>query len=606
MKKLLAVLLAAGLSASAVLLSGCGGSNRDPEVLRVTFMAKHEYTNDLEELGFIDEIEEAFLEKTGMTISWKIIPVGDEETKGLQLTSERNIPDVFIGESYSDSVIMQNKDLFVPLNDYINDERLPNVNRMFKEILEQDGVDFWKEAALADGELYGIPRVAPFASTNVNFYMVNAVWIRAINEYLTAQGRTSELLTDPTPTEENGVLVYPDVTIADFDGWVRAFHDEELYTNAIYNKTYSWYENGEKVITSVPYSQSIALDMNGESDLYNYLTAFGDSEFGTKGQNDGLLGNVDNLYVRTDASGEIGISYKYTNEEIYHLAEYFHDLYADGVLNNEFITQSFTTMMGNSRNATGSKVGCASGWSLQDKYGVNADQYVAFKPLKGDESFQQYQALNMNPTLSNTGYGLKYAYNRYLITDLCRRDGKLEAALDLLEIFYDPVMSMKTFLGSGSESFHEYTGTEVNPDTGEVYKYEFQVPDGEFYDVWKWKNGFADNGLGYCSAEICAQTLMDEEHLSRVQLSEEVYAPYNVEEGEYVPLNMKFTEEEQVFLDEYFSYYNTLGSTAVSQYITGTNTSSDWWSTLQSNLERYGVADLEALYLRKYNEYFAD
>lgn len=598
------VCLSAALMAFTALVGCKQGGGGSTDVLKVTFMSKHEYTADLEELGFISEIEQLFKAKTGKEISWNIIPIGDSETKGLQLTSTKNIPDVFIGSSYSDSVIMQNAELFVSLNDYINSETLPNVYKMFTEIKEQDGVDFWKEAALTDGKIYGIPRVAPFTSSNKCFYMVNAVWIRAINEYLTTQGKTSELLKDPTPKEVNGEAVYPDITISDFDAWVRAFHNKTYYDNAIYNKKYSWYKNGTEAVTSVPYAQSIALDMNGESDMYNYLTAFGNSELGTKGVNDGLLGNTDNLFIRKDASGKIHVSYKYTNEEVKYMAEYFRGLYKDGVLNNEFITQSFTTMMGNSRNADGSKVGCATGWSLTDKYGDNADQYVVYKPLRGDASFNTYAA-NMNPSLSDSEYGLKYDYNRYLITSVCERNDKLDDALSLLEIFYDPLMSMKVFYGSSEDCFSEYKGSETN-EKGETYQYQFTVPEGQYYDVWKWKNGFADYGLGYCSQEIQAQTLMAAEQIERMKLSESVYGSYTVKEGEYMPLNMKFTQEEQIFLDEYFSYYSTLGSTAVSQYVTGNNTSSTWWNDLQSNLTKYGVSNLEELYLQKYNAYFAD
>lgn len=175
----------------------CACDNGDPDSansLKVTFMSKHEYTKDLSDLGFIGEIEKLFLEQTGYEIKWNIIPIGDTETKGLQLTSSRNVPDVFIGESYSDSVVLQNKDMFVELTDYLTEERLPNTYAMFRDILEEDGVDLWKESAIDGDEIYGIPRVAPYASSNMTFYMVNAVWIKAINEVYPAAG-----LLDPTP-----------------------------------------------------------------------------------------------------------------------------------------------------------------------------------------------------------------------------------------------------------------------------------------------------------------------------------------------------------------------------------------------------------------------
>lgn len=599
MKKL-AKIISVFMSAICMLVSfaGCKDKPNDPDVLKVTFMSKHEYTKDLEELGFIPKIEQAFFEKTGKTIDWNIIPIGDTETRGLQLTSKKNIPDVFIGESFSDSVILQNKDLFVDLTSYINEQRLPNVYAMFRDIKEEDGVDFWKEAAI-EGKIYGIPRVAPYASSNVTFYMVNAAWIRAINEVFPQAD-----LLDPTPSIIDGEEVYPDITITDFDKWLRAFHNQQYYNGAIYNKTYPWYRNGQKVLTAVPYSQSIALDLQGEGDMYNYITCFGNSLIGTKGVNDGLKGTTDDLFIRKDKDGNVSVSYKYTNLEVKYLAEYFRGLYEEGILNNEFITQSFTTMMGNSRNSTGSKVGCATGWSLQDRFGDNADQYVIFKPLKGDPSFN-INAANLNPKLSNTGYWLKYAYNRYLITKICKDNGKLEDALDLLEIFYDPITSMEVFFGSSPDSFHEYDGEEVN-EKGEKYQYEFTVPEGKYYDVWKWTNGFADYGLGYVPQSIQDITKMPEEHITRMKLSEKVYSPYTVAEGEYMPLNMKFTEEEQEFLDEYFSYLNNLGSTAVSQYVTGINRSSKWFEDLNDQLTRYGVEELEQLYFEKFNSYFSN
>ena len=599
LKRLFAVALAAVMGAATLVGCAKNGDESASDELKVTFMSKHEYTKDIGELGFVKEIEDAFTAKTGYKIKWNIIPIGDSESKGLQLTSSKNVPDLFIGSSYSDSVVYQNKSMFVELTDYINADRMPNVYSMFATEKTESGVDLWKESAIDGGKVYGLPRVAPFASSNVTFYMVNAVWIKAINATYPEAG-----LLDPTPTtDESGNEVYPDVTIADFDKWVRAFHNQTYYNGAIYNKKYSWYKNGESVVTSVPFAQSIALDMNGEGDVYNYVTAFGNSALGTKGENDGLKGATDNLFVRKNAAGETTVAYKYTNLEVRYLAEYLRTLYKDGVLNNEFITQSFTTMMGNSRNSTGSKVGCATGWSLADKFGNNYDQYVVYKPLKGNASFS-LNAANENPSLSNSGYGLKYDFNRALVTKRCEDAGKLEAALDLLEIFYDPVMSMKTFYGSSADSFHAYTGDETNED-GVKYEYEFTVPDGEYYDVWKWTNGFADYGLGYVPSSLQKLTKMPSEHIERMKLSEKVYSSYTVKTGEYMPLNMKFTEEEQSFLDEYFSYLSSLGQTAVSQYITGVNTKSTWFDDLQDQLVKFGVEDLESMYLTKYNEYFA-
>ena len=87
----------------------------------------HAWTKDIEDIPSFQELSE----KTGVKVVWEQVRSGWEEKKNAILSSG-DVPDVFLGGAITDADISAYPELFLPLNDYV-EEQAPNVMRMFEE-----------------------------------------------------------------------------------------------------------------------------------------------------------------------------------------------------------------------------------------------------------------------------------------------------------------------------------------------------------------------------------------------------------------------------------------------------------------------------------------
>lgn len=108
----------------------------------------HAWTKDIEDIPSFQELSE----KTGVKVVWEQVRSGWEEKKNAILSSG-DVPDVFLGGAITDADISAYPELFLPLNDYV-EEQAPNVMRMFEE-----KPDTRMLAVFTDGNIYGLPSV---------------------------------------------------------------------------------------------------------------------------------------------------------------------------------------------------------------------------------------------------------------------------------------------------------------------------------------------------------------------------------------------------------------------------------------------------------------
>ena len=149
-KKVIASFLIAVLAAGS--LSACGGeaqnSQSEKDNGKVTLTAlvnKHSLTKDLNEIEWLNEIQE----KAGVKIEWQQISADWDQKKSAMFASGE-IPDLLFGAT-ADSDYVQYQGLFENLEPLI-EKNAPNIKEMFEEHPETETL-----AKTENGEIYGVP-----------------------------------------------------------------------------------------------------------------------------------------------------------------------------------------------------------------------------------------------------------------------------------------------------------------------------------------------------------------------------------------------------------------------------------------------------------------
>ena len=118
---------------------------------------------------FLKELEE----KSNVKIDWQVQSLNDwGEQKGIILAGGE-LPDIIMGfQTFNDSDIMSNLDLFLPLNDLI-ESYMPNYSKAMEEM-----PDLKKIATFPDGNMYSMSKNLPLRPISCNQPIINKVWLK--------------------------------------------------------------------------------------------------------------------------------------------------------------------------------------------------------------------------------------------------------------------------------------------------------------------------------------------------------------------------------------------------------------------------------------------
>ncbi|SHO47361.1 type 2 periplasmic-binding domain-containing protein [Anaerocolumna xylanovorans] len=121
--------------------------------------AKNEFLTDLEA-------------KSNVKIEWQVKSLNDwNEQKGIMLASGE-LPDIIFGfQTFNDSDIMNNLDLFLPLNELIS-KYMPNYSKALEEM-----PDLKKLTTFPDGNMYSMGKNLPLRPTACNQPIINKKWL---------------------------------------------------------------------------------------------------------------------------------------------------------------------------------------------------------------------------------------------------------------------------------------------------------------------------------------------------------------------------------------------------------------------------------------------
>ena len=283
-------------------------------------------------------------EDTGIEFDWQVIAAdGAAEKLSLTLTAGDELPDAFWnfigGLSGQYAVQYADQDVFIPTQDLIN-EYCPTL----VQILE-DNPQYQKEIVTPDGNMYGFPYIEQMKGLVMTSgpLLINQNWLDQVGMDL------------PTTVDEFTDILYAFKEAGDLNG-------------------------------------------NGEADEIPALTMFGPEEIDQFGSYNmfyrftGCFGQADSYCYGNYLADHLAvidgkITFTGMNESIRKTADYFHQLYADGLLNvNCFESTSTTNYTNSELIQTEAKAGVVGVWTDMQITDNNVrHEYVAVPQLTGED-----------------------------------------------------------------------------------------------------------------------------------------------------------------------------------------------------------------------------
>lgn len=467
----------------------------------------------------------AFEEETNIHIEWVVIPA-ESETERISLAfASGDLPDLFFGTRMPYDVVIRNagEGTLLPLNDLI-DQYCPNLVKRFAE-----REDIKADLTFPDGNIYGIAKIdeKPLQSNPDNMF-INKAWLEQAG------------LDVPTTLEE-------------FHQVLKAFKDVDF--------------NGNGVKDEIPFT---FLPGNAAQGIHSLFGSFGVVDTPDTGTHfmlqDGKL-----VYVPATDSYRAGL-------------EFFHELYAEGLIDMEAFTQTAAQY---SAKVLDGNIGVFMAWQA-DSLAADADNWQHVLPLKGAEGQQLWYRVpgvaGLNITGSDTGIFFAVTNKNQHVAE---------------------TMQWIDYLCTDLNNLRQYYGTEgTGPDAGTGWYWNEENlwvrvsdPSGELSD-----NAYsATMSFG----PLTPSMLTYDEIISRQQLPLPA-AKKNVREGEYSQFYpaenlpaFKLTLEE---VDAVSRIAVDLGSEVdnMQAYAIINGISDAEWQQHVSNLQALGLEEYTGIYTTAY------
>ena len=333
-------------------------------------------------------------EAMGVTINWDCIS-GDTltEKKNLILNTGADLPDALMGASLTDYELITYgaSGLLIPLEDYINEDTMPNLMSVIKE-----RPNLLATCTMPDGHIYSLPSISEmgFTYSDGNDYYIGAIpQFTSINkDWLAAVGMDMPKTID----ELHDVLV--------------AFRDQDCNGNG--DKT-------DEIPLSFMYGNWCA----GMTSLFS---AFGFTDY--------------NDQHRAIKDGKV--YYQAATENYKAAIKYFHEWYKEGLIDTEAFSQDASQYIAKG-SADDAKLGVFSWWEIPEVVGANRADSYEYLPFLTDANGKSGVNLNEQGTT---------AHSSFAITNKCTN---VELLLKWVDQLYDPINSMQAIYGPIGEFFAE-------------------------------------------------------------------------------------------------------------------------------------------------------
>jgi putative aldouronate transport system substrate-binding protein len=454
--------------------------------------------------------------KTNVKVEWTNIAGADYQEKKNLILASGDLPDAFWNTGFSDNDIVTygGNGTLIPLEELI-DQYAPNLKEIFKKRPE-----IRKAITAPDGHIYTLPMVIEFQDIGATpfFFSINKAWLDKLGMQV------------PTTFDElHDVLV--------------AFKTQD--------------PNGNGKADEIPFSF-----------IFNFWCADIGDWFGA-------FNMPDNLNHRIVRDGKV--IFTATQPEYKEALAYFHEWYAEGLIDPESFTQDAKIYLakGKTEEVT---LGSYIWWETEEVVGPErASDYVLVAPLEGPSGVRLVGHSNGSP----------YGRSAFAITSVNKNP---EITMRWVDLFYDPYTSAQVIWGPLGIIY------DVTPEGLLINK---PLPEG--VSMGEYRQTVAPEGIGIILSEDFASIVdMEPRAKQRINDLNTIYKPHMEDEWYPGPF---FTPEELETLStletDIINYVNQQRAT----WLVDGGVEKDWDSYIDT-LKRMGLDDMMKIYqdaLDRYN-----
>lgn len=536
------------LALAASMLTGCGSKDKNPVLEDPFNTTQTEFdimgAQSALSPGYNDNtVLKQLAENAGVSIEWETLSDSVAEQVNIRIAGE-SLPDAFIGVGFSNVDIAEYGDdgTFIDLTPYITEEYMPNLTKILEE-----NPDIKAAITMDDGKIYGLPAGEQMGTAGIGkeedysiytipqFSMINKAWL--------------DELGLPVPT-----------TLEELHTALKAFKDNDMSA-----KYY-----GNEAGSTIPMSTGFDEWCWGQNIFYS---GFGFTNWPNDVCNDLTL----------NSDGEINFV---CDDDSYREAiTYFHDWYAEGLMDIEMFSQDTTQLMAKCQQGY---VGVSTWWYIEELMGEYADDYVFLPVLDGPDGTHNVTARTGGAT--NSG--------QLNITSAC------ESPVNLLKFFdqwYDGETVMQLQYGPiGTYFTKQDENGKWYSITDEESKAKYGKTAGEL------KGEYEVSGPKLILSDYYDKNFyMEDRAIERLNDLYDYWMPF-VSDTSVYPVDCVFTTDELDTIDRYKADFETAVAEQEGLWIkNGGPTDAEWEAYKDMLVNNCGMEELLKVYTDAYGRYSA-
>lgn len=492
--------------------------------------------------GYDDnEVLNRLMEDTGIDIEWTTMSESLAEQVNIRIAGEE-LPDAFMGVGFSNYDISRYGDdgTFIDLTPYLTEEYMPNLAKILEE-----NPDIRSAITMDDGYIYGLPAGERMGTAGIGtaedysiysipqFSMINKAWL--------------DDLGLPVPA-----------TLDELHTALKAFKDNDMSA-----KYY-----GNEPGTTIPMSTGFDQWCWGQNIFY---AGFGFTNWPNDVCND--------LVLRDDGT----VEFMCVTDQYRDAVTYFHDWYAEGLMDLEMFSQSDTQLI--SKCSQG-YVGVSTWWYIEELMGDYAKDYVFLPILDGPDGTH-------NVTI-RTGGGINSG--QLNITKKCKSPANL---LKFYDKWYDPEIVMQLHYGPVGTYFTEQDEEGIWLSiSDEESREKYGKGSGEL------KGECEVAGPKLILSDYYMTTFrMEDRAIERLTDLYDFWMPY-VDDKTTYPVDCVFTGRELDDIDWYKADFESAVSEQEGLWLkNGGPTDEEWEAYIGHLRDKCGMDKLLTVYQNAYNRY---
>ena len=394
MKKTLKKVMTVGLTAAMALsVAACGGKSSggaaeiDTTQTNFTIFAGiSALSPDNSEKPLVQQLNEA----AGVTIEWNCVS-GDTltEKKNLILNSGNDMPDALMSAGMSDSELITcgANGLIIPLEDYINEETMPNLSKIIEK-----RPNMLATATMPDGHVYGLPGISEMGFEHKDG---NTYYIGAIPQFTAINKKWLDAVNMDVPT-----------TVEELHDALVAFKENDVNGNG---------DPTDEIPMSFIFPESNGAWCAGMS---TFFAPFGCTDY-----------QMDHRAIKDGK-----VYYQAASDEYKNAIAYYHNWFEEGLIDIEIFSQDSSQYIAKG-NGEDPRLGVFVWWEIPEVVGAErAEEYVYLPILDGPDGTHH---VNLNE-MGTTGH------DSFSITRACKNP---ELLLKWVDQRYDPIISMQCIYG---------------------------------------------------------------------------------------------------------------------------------------------------------------